>query len=423
MSNLQSLTARLNTLSETYKATLHLINRLSKLSFQPGSTPLDTSEADVRVELTTDIHDSLKQQEEDLELLKQEIDDLSGGDSYNYQRRRESERDRDRLRLSVQVARLSEDLRLARTQFRKAQLQARHASEAAKQQERQLLLQSYNEPPSRSDTPNSSTGPFVSGQLATRRRGPEKLSEDEILVNASTDVTAALRRTQQLMQTELTRSQFAQETLDRSTAELKSLGEQYSDLDSVLGASKKLAGTLLRSNKSDTWYLQTAFWILIVTISWLVFRRLLYGPLWWLLYLPLKLSYRFLVVLFGAVGIAGSKPETGLGLGVQTGSIAASSSFPTASVGGMADSTVKMDGKESVRRGDGTILVDSDEPRNPKKRAFDTEVEAEKQKQVERKEPVVLGDGTVLEDSDEPRNPHKRMLDTEVEKEKHKDEL
>jgi protein transport protein SEC20 len=113
MSNLHSLTTRLAALSESYKTTLQLINRLSKLQFQPGSTPLDTSEADVRVELTTDIHDSLKQQEEDLELLKQEIDDLgSGGDPHSYQRRRESERDRDRLRLSVQLARLGEDLRL-----------------------------------------------------------------------------------------------------------------------------------------------------------------------------------------------------------------------------------------------------------------------------------------------------------------------
>jgi protein transport protein SEC20 len=215
------------------------------------------------------------------------------------------------------------------------------------------------------------------------------------------------------MQTELTRSQFAQETLDRSTAELKDLGEQYADLDSVLGASKKLAGTLLRSNKSDTWYLQTAFYILVVTISWLVFRRLFYGPLWWLLWLPLKLTYKFFIGVFGAVGLAGSaRSETGI---VASSGVA--SSFPTASISGMADQTVKMRDKEPVRRGDGTVLVDSDQPRNPKKRAFDTDVENEKLAQA-GKEPVKRGDGTVLEESDEPRNPHKRALDTEVEKDK-----
>jgi protein transport protein SEC20 len=113
MSTLHSLNTRLNTLSDSYKTTLQLINRLSKLHFQPGSTPLDDSaEGDVRVELSSDIHDSLKLLEEDLELLKQEIEDLTAGDSYNYQRRRESDRERDRLRLSVQVTRLSEDLRL-----------------------------------------------------------------------------------------------------------------------------------------------------------------------------------------------------------------------------------------------------------------------------------------------------------------------
>jgi protein transport protein SEC20 len=113
MSTLQSLNTRLNALSDNYKTTLQLINRLAKLHFQPGSTPLDdNSEGDVRVELSSDIHDSLKVLEEDLELLKQEVEDLTAGDSYNYQRRRESDRERDRSRLSVQVARLAEDLRL-----------------------------------------------------------------------------------------------------------------------------------------------------------------------------------------------------------------------------------------------------------------------------------------------------------------------
>lgn len=112
MSNLTSLTTRLNGLSESYKTTLHLISRLSKLQFQPGSTPLnDGAEGDVRVELSSDIHESLKQQEEELELLKQEIEDLTPTDSYNY-RRRETNLDRERSRLSVQVARLGEDLRL-----------------------------------------------------------------------------------------------------------------------------------------------------------------------------------------------------------------------------------------------------------------------------------------------------------------------
>lgn len=41
----------------------------------------------------------------------------------------------------------------------------------------------------------------------------EKLTQDDLVVNASSDVTSALRRTYQLMQNELSRSQFATQTL------------------------------------------------------------------------------------------------------------------------------------------------------------------------------------------------------------------
>ncbi|OAQ98197.1 hypothetical protein LLEC1_02302 [Akanthomyces lecanii] len=57
----------------------------------------------------------------------------------------------------------------------------------------------------------------------------------------------------------------------------------------MLGKSRELLGTLLRSQKSDTWYLQTAFYMLAVTGAWLVFRRLLYGPVWWLVLFPLRI--------------------------------------------------------------------------------------------------------------------------------------
>ena len=104
----QKLSIRLSTLSDSLRTTLQLISRLSKLSFAPGSTPLE-GDGDVRVELTQDIRDSLKQHEEDLEYLSQEVEDLtvSGG----RHSRRDSNKDRDRARLAAQVARLGEDLK------------------------------------------------------------------------------------------------------------------------------------------------------------------------------------------------------------------------------------------------------------------------------------------------------------------------
>jgi len=107
---LQSLSARLDALADTLKTTRQLVNRLAKLGFQPGSTPLESEEGDVRAELSSDIHESLKQHEEDLELLKQEVADLTGPERPSHSKR-ESERDRAKSRLSVQVVRLGEDLK------------------------------------------------------------------------------------------------------------------------------------------------------------------------------------------------------------------------------------------------------------------------------------------------------------------------
>lgn len=103
--------------------------------------------------------------------------------------------------------------------------------------------------------------------------------------------------------------------LEQSTAALSSLSESYTDLDSLISSSRNLIGSLLRSQKSDTWYLETAFYILVGTIIWLVFRRILYGPLWWLVWLPIRLFARFTFAILGVVGITGkavqfSEPST-----------------------------------------------------------------------------------------------------------------
>ena len=135
----QSLSIRLNALLDAHKLTQQSIYRLSRLingsgsgsgsgadGISPSSSfnldssstrPLPASSAasdEVRQELVSDIHESLKQQEEDLELLRQEIDEVfesagvGGGASA---RRRNSEKERERARVAAQAARLGEDLR------------------------------------------------------------------------------------------------------------------------------------------------------------------------------------------------------------------------------------------------------------------------------------------------------------------------
>jgi protein transport protein SEC20 len=173
-----------------------------------------------------------------------------------------------------------------------------------------MIIQSYSSPvhdntSQLSENEQDVEPPRVLRQIRQQQHQVSSLSEeDQQTVGASSNVTAALRRTHDLIASELSRGEFAHQTLTESSAALKQLNESYSSLDTMLASSKDLLGTLLRSQKSDTWYLQTAFYMLLATGAWLVFRRILYGPLWWLLWLPLR-------ILFGVGTKAGSAVMSG----------------------------------------------------------------------------------------------------------------
>ena len=105
---------------------------------------------------------------------------------------------------------------------------------------------------------------------------------------------------------------------EQSTAAISSLSESYSGLDSLLSSSRNLVGSLLRSQKSDTWYLETAFYIIVGTITWLLFRRILYGPIWWLVWLPVRLATQFLFAILSTVGITGKAVQSSQAAGAST---------------------------------------------------------------------------------------------------------
>ncbi|EME79794.1 uncharacterized protein MYCFIDRAFT_98814, partial [Pseudocercospora fijiensis CIRAD86] len=417
------LSNQLAALSDSLKTTNLLISRLSKLTFQPGSEPLE-GDTGVRVELAQDIHDSLKQLEEELEFLKQEADDYK--ERISQRRRRDSSTAED-VRITAKVVKLGEELVHSRQQFRNAQIAAKFASEQAKRQEREALLEGT--------TTNGLIGGDAREQLFARRRGyqqQKQLTKDEILVNATSDVTSALRRTHALLSTELERSRFAQETFDESTTALKQLGEEYSNLDNILSNSRNLLSTLVRSQKSDTWYLETAFYILATTLIWLVFRRILYGPF---IKLPLFLvntliffaNWVFLKPLFfllTLVGVITNEPanpnavthtalsSTRTPLIVQPSAQGRASPLPddvkrnavpagaggagakvqnpilqgkvSEDIGKMAEQSAKQN-EQPVKRGDGTVLQErGDVPKNPKKKTFEAEVEDEKHEEAQQ---------------------------------------
>ncbi len=112
----QNISSRLTTLFNSLKQTQQLITRLSKLPAQPGASPSNPEDGDVRVELSAEIHQSLKEQEEDYELVRQEAEDLTNSSSWSSAaRRRDSGRERERTDLASQVTRLGEGLKMYHT--------------------------------------------------------------------------------------------------------------------------------------------------------------------------------------------------------------------------------------------------------------------------------------------------------------------
>lgn len=111
--SVQNLSARLQPLHDAHKQTVHLIHRLSKISATPGSSSLDPEAGDARLELSTEIHQSLKEQEEEYELIRQEVEDQINTASWtSAARRRDSAKERERTDLAAEVARLGENQKL-----------------------------------------------------------------------------------------------------------------------------------------------------------------------------------------------------------------------------------------------------------------------------------------------------------------------
>ena len=56
-----------------------LINRLATIKFQPGSIPLDDEEGNVITELTAEIQQTVRDQDDDFKVLREEVKDIPSG--------------------------------------------------------------------------------------------------------------------------------------------------------------------------------------------------------------------------------------------------------------------------------------------------------------------------------------------------------
>lgn len=300
---LAELQAKLTSLQEAVEQLKQHITRLAEFDYLQSGGDLDDTATN---ELSTEIIQLIQEQEDDLDLLQEEILGLRPLKALKH--------DKDRLEDAAE--RLGEELKSCRPLLRKAQIQAQDNLKQAQKRERELLWASFSQP--RSSKTSGQTSPTAADNNNNHHYRPRaraktalrsEMSKDDQTVASSSDVTAALRRTHDMMASELSRSDFARRTLQESTQALAQLGESYSSLDAMLASSRDLLGTLLTSQKSDTWYLQTSFYMLAATNCWLVFRRLLYGPLWWLVWLPLRLLFRGTVAVTSLAGSGSGQDE------------------------------------------------------------------------------------------------------------------
>ncbi|KAI5862716.1 Sec20-domain-containing protein [Durotheca rogersii] len=416
---------RLTVLQDATNQLKELIDRLANFHFQPGSVPLDSAEDDhVGTELSLEINQVLREQEEELELLQEEIIDIppnrSGGELAH-----------DRDRLTDGANRLGLELQGCRKALRRAQISAKRNLELAQRRERELLYASFSRNPRASGTSSRAATPEAGPQPAPpgRRKpgaGRAPRSKEEQMLNASSDVTESLRRTHDMMAAELSKSDFAHAALRESTAALSQLSDNYSRLETMLSSSRALLGTLLRSQKTDTWYLQSAFYLLVVTVAWLIFRRLLWGPTWWLVWLPLKLLFRG--ALFGVTSTA-SIAQRGSSQGVDTSAsqtpgsesvaVYATTTARGAQLDGEGAPTVQVNfrseplrespGSESMVEHVGKVIDEAAEEPHEGGAGEDEKAESDRQGPAEREGEQ----GTVLRErrGDEPPNPKKRVME------------
>ena len=116
----QAIHTRLKSISEVNRSVSQLILRLGRLASAPETSHSDDGQ--VRIELSAEIQASLKELEQEFELVKQDAEDVAGsgaiiGAPSNWSsaathRRRDSEKDRERVAIATQVERVGEELKL-----------------------------------------------------------------------------------------------------------------------------------------------------------------------------------------------------------------------------------------------------------------------------------------------------------------------
>lgn len=281
----------------------------------------------------------------------------------------------------------------------------------------------------------------VTPSTSIRRKGarparPARPTQESLRASAAEQVTSTLQQMLDQVLTQLARSQEVRESLERSSESLKDLANRGGNIDAILESSKSLVSTLYRSQKSDTWYLETSFYMLIVTIGWLVFRRWLYGPLWWFVWFPLKWGVRLAWFALSVAGILGTSSTHGGGATDLARSNVIQGEPMAISMGtGPRHGAAVLDDVPQIRIRDedagqdraGSLseaIIETILTNRPVVEATPSPSSASGSSQTGSsgaQSGRQRGDGQYLRDSDAPRNPMKRMWEEEPVEERRSD--
>ncbi|KAK9467028.1 Sec20-domain-containing protein [Lipomyces arxii] len=165
--------------------------------------------------------------------------------------------------LAIKLHEVEEDLTRDRTLFRKSQLKSRKTTIKTQKEERALLFSKAKLPDSESTRAsiNPSTHPPSSRALHTAE-----------------DATASLKRTHQLLEMEIAKSEYSLDVLDESNVKLRKLTEKYTAFDVVLGTSRRVISILEQADKYDRIYMLCSMGFLLIVLLWILWRRVLRGP-------------------------------------------------------------------------------------------------------------------------------------------------
>ncbi|ODQ66323.1 Sec20-domain-containing protein [Nadsonia fulvescens var. elongata DSM 6958] len=265
-------------LKDHHDSVMVMINRLNQFGTFVGHDSKDQ----IRQELS----DSIQLEFRQIDKLYKEIiimaDDLNGSRDFGANdaksnRPGTSHHDDELIDLKVNIEKIGQEIAVSRNSFRRAQLQAKKNINLSKLKEREILQKQMLFGDNRTSQDNKSSSPY---------HGSNK---EELILNKSKDITTVLKRMHQLAEIESLKSELTISEIKEQSQSLHNLDVKYSSFDVILKSSNYLVKQIEQADKQDKYYIYASLSFLALTVCWVIWRRVLKGPVYLLLWTFFKL--------------------------------------------------------------------------------------------------------------------------------------